>query len=129
MTNTALLITHAVIYELFAILLFFFPELMWPFYGVDINDEYARFLSQHNSIFLGGLAVLCWLFRNVQVNTETARKLFLGLVWTNGLGAAITIYACLKGVFVGFGRSDPAFFALLTLLCFVQMKKNQAQTI
>ena len=125
MTNKAVIIINAGVYGIFAFLLFFFPDFIWPFYSVEINDQYARFLSQHNSIFLGGIAVLSWLWRDVEANSESARKLFFGLLWTNGLGLVITFYACIKGIFVGFGWSDPAFFAFLLVLCFLQMKKNE----
>ena len=124
MTNKTLLVIHAVIYEVFAILLFFFPDLMWPLYGVEINDQYAQFLSQHNSIFLGGLGIMCWLLRDLKQGSDIACRVLLGLLGTNGIGVVITLYACFKGIFFGFGWTDPAFFALLTILCFVQIKKT-----
>ena len=129
MSNRTLISGHAVIYAIFAVALFFLPDVMWPMYGMEINDRYARFLSQHNSIFLFGVAVFAWLFRDVADHGATARKVLIGLLLTNIMGVVITLYACLKGVFAGFGWSDPAFFALLAALCFWQLRKtDQAQT-
>lgn len=51
MTNRTFLTVHGVIYTVFAFALFFVPTMMWPMYGVQINDQYALFLSQHTSIF------------------------------------------------------------------------------
>jgi len=123
MNNKAFLSMHAAIYGVFALALFFAPALMWPMYGVEVNDQYAYFLSQHNSIFLGGIAAISFLFREIEAS-ELSQKLFLGLMVTNLLGLLITLYACFTGVFVGFGWSDPAFFALLSILSFVQYKKQ-----
>ena len=126
MTNKALLIAHSTIYALFAIVLFFFPDVMWPYYGLEINDEFAHFLSQHNSIFLGGISIFTFMFHDIKENNQIARRLFMGLMWTNLLGVLITLYACLIGVFSGFGWSDPAFFTLLAVLCFLQLRKNDS---
>ncbi|WP_299015241.1 hypothetical protein [uncultured Photobacterium sp.] len=123
MQNRTFLVVHGAIYSVFAVALFFIPSLMWPMYGVQVNDQYAYFLSQHNSIFLGGIAALNFLFRNIE-RSELSAKLFQGLMITNILGLIITLYACFKGIFVGFGWSDPAFFALLTALSFIQLKKQ-----
>ena len=125
MSNKMFLIIHSFIYAFFAVSLFFIPNLLWPLYGVEVNDKYAYFLSQHNSIFLGGMAVLGFLFRDVQENSKTAQKLFTGFLWTSVFGCMITLYACFIGVFYGFGWSDPLFFALLTFMCFLQIKRNQ----
>lgn len=124
MTNKALLSAHAFIYALFAFALFFLPNQLWPFYGLEVNDQYAHFLSQHNSIFLGGIAILAFIFRDIGEESHVARKLFIGLMCTNLLGVVITLYACFTGAFSGFGWSDPAFFSALTVLCLVQLKKN-----
>ncbi|MCW8331990.1 hypothetical protein MD588_24665 [Photobacterium sp. SDRW27] len=123
MKNRTFLSMHGAIYGVFAFALFFLPGLMWPMYGVQVNDQYAYFLSQHNSIFLGGIAAISFLFRDIE-DSEVLRKLFLGLMLTNILGLIITLYAGVKGIFVGFGWSDPAFFALLTALSYVQLKKT-----
>jgi hypothetical protein len=53
-----------------------------------------------------------------------AKKLLIALVITNVLGVIITVYAGVKGIFVGFGWSDPAFFTLLSILSFLQLKKQ-----
>lgn len=58
--NRSFLLIHSSIYAIFAIGLFFFPNLLWPNYGVQLNDQYSVFLSQHNSIFLGGIAILTY---------------------------------------------------------------------
>ena len=100
---------------------FFFPTLLWPYYGLQINDHYALFLSQHNSIFLGGIAAMGFLFRDVTPGSDAERKVLLTFLVTNLLGVAITLYACLAGVFAGFGWSDPAFFSLLSILIAVQL--------
>jgi glucose dehydrogenase len=124
MTNRTFLTVHGVIYTLFAFALFFVPTMMWPMYGVQINDQYALFLSQHTSIFLGGIAAVSLMLRDVE-SGNTAKQLFKALLVTNLLGVVITTYAGITGVFVGFGwSSDPAFFLLLSALTFIQWKKQ-----
>ncbi|MET2846090.1 hypothetical protein ABXV23_04990 [Vibrio owensii] len=123
MTNRTFLTVHGVIYTLFAFALFFVPTMMWPMYGVQINDQYALFLSQHTSIFLGGIAAVSLMLRDVE-SGNTAKQLFKALLVTNLLGVVITTYAGITGVFVGFGWSDPAFFLLLSVLTFIQWKKQ-----
>jgi glucose dehydrogenase len=123
MTNRTFLTVHGVIYTLFAFALFFVPTMMWPMYGVQINDQYALFLSQHTSIFLGGIAAVSLMLRDVEPS-NTAKQLFKALLVTNLLGVVITTYAGITGVFVGFGWSDPAFFLLLSVLTFIQWKKQ-----
>lgn len=125
MTNKTFLTAHGVIYMFFALALFFAPALLWPNYGLQLNDRYAVFLSQHNSIFLGGIGVTSFLFRRVAQGSEAARTFLTGLIWTNALGVVITLYACLTGIFSGFGWSDPIFFALLAVLSFMQLGKNR----
>ncbi|HCE3218720.1 TPA: hypothetical protein NG573_002052 [Vibrio parahaemolyticus] len=123
MTNRTFLTVHGVIYTVFAFALFFVPTMMWPMYGVQINDQYALFLSQHTSIFLGGIAAVSLMLRDVEPS-NTAKQLFKVLLATNLLGVLITTYAGITGVFVGFGWSDPAFFLLLSALTFIQWKKQ-----
>ena len=123
MTNRTFLTVHCVIYTIFAFALFFVPTMMWPMYGVQINDQYALFLSQHTSIFLGGIAAVSLMLRDVEPG-KTAKQLFKALLVTNLLGVVITTYAGITGVFVGFGWSDPAFFLLLSVLTFIQWKKQ-----
>lgn len=41
---------------------------------------------------------------------------------TNLLGLAVTFYAGAAGIFTGFGWSDPAFFVLLSILCYRQLR-------
>ncbi|KZN64978.1 hypothetical protein [Pseudoalteromonas luteoviolacea] len=122
MSNKTFLTIHGGIYLVFALALFFLPTLVWPMYGVEINDKYSYFLSQHTSIFLGGLGATSLLFRRVQA-AEAVQQLLKSLIITNLLGVIITSYAGVTGVFVGFGWSDPAFFAVLTVLSFSQLKK------
>lgn len=124
-SNNLFLKAHSFVYAIFAIALFFLPHMLWPNYGVELNDRYSVFLSQHNSIFLGGIAILGFLFRDVQYKSATAVKLFQGLMWTNILGVLVTLYAAIIGVFVGFGWSDPIFFALLALLSFFKVQENK----
>jgi len=62
MSNRTFLTLHGIIYAAFAIVLFMLPETVWPLYGVKINDQYAFFLSQHTSIFLGGLAAVAFCY-------------------------------------------------------------------
>jgi len=123
MNNRTFLTTHAIIYTTFAFALFFMPHIIWPMYGVELNDRYAYFLSQHNSIFLGGVGAITWLLRDIEAGL-LAKKLFLALLIMNILGVAITLYAGVTGVFVGFGWSDPAFFALLSVLSYFQFAKQ-----
>lgn len=123
MTNRAFLTVHGVIYTVFAFALFFVPTMMWPMYGVQINDQYALFLSQHTSIFLGGIAAVSLMLRDVE-SRNTAKQLFKALLATNLLGVVIATYAGITGVFVGFGWSDPAFFLLLSAFTFIQWKKQ-----
>jgi len=124
MNNRIFFTIHGAIYTVFALALFFVPTIMWPMYGVEINDQYAYFLSQHTSIFLGGVAAVSLFLRNVE-HAETIKQLLKALLVTNILGVAITGYAGLTGIFVGFGWSDPAFFALLSLLSFRQLNLQQ----
>lgn len=123
MSNNSFLTLHGGIYLVFALALFFVPGLMWPMYGVEINDQYAYFLSQHTSIFLGGIAAVSLMLRDIEPGV-VAKKLFTALVITNILGVIITVYAGVKGIFVGFGWSDPAFFTLLSVLSYQQLKKQ-----
>ena len=122
MSNKTFLTIHGYIYAVFALALFFIPTLIWPMYGVEINDKYANFLSQHTSIFLGGLGAISFLFKNVQ-NKQALAQLLKAFISTNLLGVIITVYAGVIGVFVGFGWSDPIFFATLTVFSYLQLKK------
>ena len=123
MNYKTFLLLHSVIYSVFALVLFFLPTLIWPMYGLEINDKYAYFLSQHTSIFLGGLAAVSLFFRNIK-DIEAIRQLIKALIATNLLGVIITSYAGITGVFIGFGWSDPAFFAVLTILGYLQLNKH-----
>lgn len=124
-SNRHFLLIHSSIYAIFGIGLFFCPNLLWPSYGVQLNDQYAVFLSQHNSIFLGGIATISFLFRDIENKSILAQKLFRGLLWTNILGLIITLYACLSQIFTGFGWSDPIFFLVLSVLSYFKLKDNQ----
>ena len=123
MNNKTLLTTHSAIYVVFALALFFVPQTVWPIYGVELNDKYAFFLSQHTSIFLGGIGVISYQLRDIHAG-QLATKLFYALLTTNVLGAVITLYASVTGIFVGFGWSDPAFFTLLSVMSYLQLKKQ-----
>ncbi|WP_394229681.1 hypothetical protein [Shewanella colwelliana] len=125
MTNKVFLTIHGVIYAVFAVVQFFLPQYVWPMYGVELNDQYAYFLSQHTSIFLGGLAAVTILLRDI-ASGEVAKKLMLALVIANGLGALITLYAGVIGIFSGFGWSDPLFFSVLSVLSLMQYKNNRS---
>ena len=123
MTNKKFLTLHGIIYFVFALALFFIPSLMWPMYGVEINDQYAYFLSQHTSIFLGGIAAVSLMLKDIEAGI-TAKKLLTALLISNMLGVIITVYAGVTGIFVGFGWSDPAFFTFLSVLTYLQLKKQ-----
>ncbi|OEE75248.1 hypothetical protein [Vibrio genomosp. F6] len=123
MNNKMFLTVHGAIYTVFAFALFVVPSVMWPMYGLEINDQYAYFLSQHTSIFLGGIGAISLLLRDIEVG-KLARNLFLALTILNLLGVAITLYAGIIGIFTGFGWSDPAFFSLLSLFSYLQFKKQ-----
>ncbi len=123
MTNRLFLTLHGSIYTVFAFALFFLPTMMWPMYGIEINDKYAYFLSQHTSIFLGGVAAVSLFLRTIE-HKETLRQLLKAVLVTNLLGVVITSYAGFTGIFVGFGWSDPVFFALLSLLSYRQLRKQ-----
>lgn len=123
MNYKTFLLLHSVIYSVFALVLFFLPTLIWPMYGLEINDKYAYFLSQHTSIFLGGLAAVSLFFRNIK-DIEAIRQIIKALIATNLLGVIITSYAGITGVFIGFGWSDPVFFAVLTVLGYLQLNKH-----
>ena len=124
MTNRLFLTLHGSIYTVFAFALFFLPTMMWPMYGVEINDKYAYFLSQHTSIFLGGVAAVSLFLRTIE-HRETMQQLLKALLVTNLLGVVITGYAGFTGIFVDFGWSDPAFFALLSLLSYWQLSAQK----
>lgn len=123
MDSKTFLIIHGVIYIAFSIALYLVPEFLWPMYGVELNDKYAYFLSQHTSIFLAGVGLISWQLRDIEVGV-TAKKLFLALLLMNILGVVITVYAGVIGIFVGFGWSDPAFFTLLSVLSYLQYSKQ-----
>ncbi|WP_163920195.1 hypothetical protein [Photobacterium sp. Alg240-V54] len=123
MTNKTFLTFHGCIYLMFSLALFFIPTIIWPMYGVEINDKYAYFLSQHTTIFLGGIAAISLLLKDIEAGI-TAKKLFTALLILNILGALITIYAGVTGIFVGFGWSDPAFFIILSIFTYLQLKKQ-----
>ena len=124
MSTKTFLTIHGIIYAVFGLALFFIPNLLWPSYGLELNDKYSVFLSQHTTIFLGGIGIISLLFRDVEEKSIYAKKILTGLLWTNALGVIITLFAIYKGIFYGFGWSDPAFFALLTILSYLQLKKN-----
>lgn len=123
MTNKTFLTFHGCIYLIFSLALFFIPTIIWPIYGVEINDKYAYFLSQHTTIFLGGIATISLLLKDIEAGI-TAKKLFIALLILNILGALITVYAGVTGIFVGFGWSDPAFFIILSIFTYLQFKKQ-----
>ncbi len=123
MSNRTFLTIHGSIYAIFALALFFIPDLMWPMYGVEINDQYAHFLSQHTTIFLGGIAAISLLLRDIETG-KVAKNLFAALTFTNVLGVAITLLAGVTGIFTGLGWSDPAFFTLLSIFSYLQFKKQ-----
>lgn len=123
MTNKMFLSVHGIIYFIFAVALFVIPGTVWPMYGVQLNDQYAYFLSQHTSIFLGGIAIITWSLREIETGL-VAKKLSLALLLTNLLGVAITLYAGLTGIFVGFGWTDPAFFTLMSMISYNQYSKQ-----
>ena len=125
MKNKTFLTIHGTIYVIFGLLLFAIPKLFWPIYGVELNDDYSIFLSQHTTIFLSGIGIISILFRDIESKSIYARKLLLGLLMTNILGVLITLYACFDGIFYGLGWSDPAFFGFLSILSFVQLKSNK----
>ncbi|WP_028110579.1 hypothetical protein [Ferrimonas futtsuensis] len=122
MSSKQFLTFHSVVYGFFALALLLVPVQLWPLYGLEIADGDALFLSQHNSIFLGGIAALTWLLRDL-TQPDILRRVLVGLLVTNVFGVIITLYACVSGVFSGFGWSDPAFFTLLALLSLMQLKK------
>ncbi|MGF1909473.1 hypothetical protein L4C38_08535 [Vibrio kasasachensis] len=123
MNNQTFLTIHGAIYTVFALALFFVPSLMWPVYGVEINDKYAYFLSQHTSIFLGGVAAVSLMMRGIE-SGQAMTQIIKALLITNVLGVVITTYAGVTGIFVGLGWSDPAFFLLLSVITFLQLKKQ-----
>jgi len=90
---------------------------------VEINDQYAYFLSQHTSIFLGGVAAVSLMMRGIE-SGQAMTQIIKALLVTNVLGVVITTYAGVTGIFVGFGWSDPAFFLLLSVITFLQLKKQ-----
>lgn len=122
MHSRLFLTIHGVIYSLFAIALFVIPSIMWPVYGVQINDQYALFLSQHTSIFLGGIAAVSFMMRGVS-DLYAQFQLIKALLITNLLGVVITTYAGITGIFVGLGLSDPLFFLVLSVITYIQLKR------
>ncbi|WP_440877205.1 hypothetical protein [Thalassotalea sp. PLHSN55] len=123
MSNQTFFTVHGTIYLVFALALFFLPTQIWPIYGLEINDKYANFLSQHTSIFLGGLAAVSLFLRKIS-DEEAVEQLLKALIVTNLLGVVITAYAGIVGIFVGFGWSDPAFFLILTIVSSWQLKRH-----
>ncbi|MCH4292899.1 hypothetical protein MJ923_01105 [Shewanella sp. 3B26] len=123
MNNKTFLSVHAIIYAVFAVALFVVPAQLWPIYGVQINDEYAYFLSQHTSIFLGGIAIISWLMRDTPQGKPLS-QLIKGLLFTNLIGVAITTFAGVTGIFTGMGWSDPIFFSVMSVLSWMQLKRQ-----
>lgn len=123
MNNKTFLITYSAINVVFALALFLVPQMVWPIYGVELNDRYAFFLSQHTSIFLGGVGVISYQLRDIEVG-QLAKKLFFALLISNLLGVIITLYAGITGIFTGFGWSDPVFFTFLSVMSYFQFKKQ-----
>lgn len=39
-SNNVFLKAHSFVYAIFAIALFFLPHMLWPNYGVELNDRY-----------------------------------------------------------------------------------------
>ncbi|MCY9854151.1 hypothetical protein [Vibrio mediterranei] len=122
MHSRLFLTIHGAIYSLFAIALFVIPSIMWPVYGVQINDQYALFLSQHTSIFLGGIAAVSFMMRGVS-DLYAQFQLIKALLITNLLGVVITTYAGITEIFVGLGWSDPLFFLVLSVITYIQLKR------
>ena len=122
MTSKQFLTFHSIVYGFFALALLLIPLQLWPLYGLEIADGDALFLSQHNSIFLGGLAALTWLLRDL-TQPDTLKRVLTGVLITNLFGVSITLYACVLGVFSGFGWSDPAFFTLLAVMSLMQLQR------
>lgn len=114
---------HSTIYLVFAFALFFIPDQLWPMYGLKINDHYARFLSQHTSIFLGGIAAFGFSLNKIQGDKAVYIQVVKSFVVTDLLGFIITLYASVKGIFEGFGWSDPAFFGVLLIASLLKLKK------
>lgn len=106
--------------------LFAIPNVLWPIYGFELNDKYSVFLSQQTSIFLAAIAIIGFMLNEIPEKSELAKKLILSLVHTNIIGVIITLYACFSGIFQGFGWSDPAFFAFLTIMSFLQWQNNKS---
>ncbi|GAA3576518.1 hypothetical protein [Snuella lapsa] len=125
MSTKTFLTIHGAVYAAFGLGLFFIPKILWPSYGLELNDDYAVFLSQHTTIFLGGIAAISILFKDVEEKSISTIKILKGLLYTNILGVVITLYAIYKGVFYGFGWSDPAFFTLLSIFSYIKLKHNQ----
>lgn len=125
MSNNIFLTIHSIVYALFAIVLFVIPNIIWPNYGLQLNDRYSVFLSQHTSIFLGGIAIIGFMLKEVEHKSTIAQKLMMSLILTNVLGVIVTLYACFTGIFYGLGWSDPAFFIILSVFSFMQWKNNK----
>jgi len=125
MSNSIFLTIHSIVYALFAIVLFVIPNIIWPNYGLQLNDRYSVFLSQHTSIFLGGIAIIGFMLKEVEHKSTIAQKLMMSLILTNVLGVIVTLYACFTGIFYGLGWSDPAFFTILSVFSFMQWKNNK----
>jgi hypothetical protein len=123
MNNKTFLTIHSAIYVVFALALFIVPQTVWPIYGVELNDPYAYLLSQHTSIFLGGIGVISYQLRDIGAG-QLAKKLFFALLISNVLGVVVTLYAGITGILTGLGWSDPAFFALLSIMSYLQCNKQ-----
>lgn len=114
---------HTVVYFLFALALFFIPDTLWPLYGVEINDQYARFLSQHTSIFLGGISIFGLMLSKLPSEKKLDVQIIKSLVLIDLTGVIITLYGALTGIFTGFGWSDPIFFGIMFLISLNQLFK------
>lgn len=126
MTTRTFFIIHSVIYSLFAIGLFATPALMLRMFGVAYNDPFILFLVQDNSVFLAGIAVLGFLFRDVEECSDEARRIITVFLIMAVLGFALTLHAVLTGILAGpMGWSDACSFAVLALLASWQLVQNK----
>lgn len=125
MTTRTFLIIHSIIYTLFAVGLFATPALMLRMFGVEHDDPFIIFLVQDNSVFLAGIAVLGFLFRDVKECSSEARKIILVFLIMAILGFALTFYTLLNGGLSGpLGWTDACSFAVLIILASLQMVQN-----
>ncbi|WP_034246258.1 hypothetical protein [Aquimarina atlantica] len=121
--NTKIFLTiHGLIYTLFGVGMFLFPNIFWETYGAKLKDKYTFFLVQHTTIFLGGSTIVISFYGDFKENSEKAKKILYDLLFTSIIGDIITSLAIFKSIFYDFSWIDLIFFLGICILTLIKLK-------